>query len=73
MSAPLVPSFTNGLTAHSFAQPAWSEYAGESGAFVSASNCGHFEAIAQPLNGGWQFWLVRTSDGLTIQEVSCAA
>lgn len=70
---PLLPTFANGLSARDFIPSAWNQYAGEAGAFVAASRCGQFEAIAEPLRqNGWQFWLVRTVDGETIQEGYCA-
>lgn len=64
-----IPSFTNGLTAKDFIRPTWSEYAGEAGGFIAESRDGQFEAIAEPRKNGWQFWLVRTCNGETIQEV----
>ena len=70
---PVLPAFSNGLTAKDFNRPSWNKYAGEAGGFVAESRDGQFEAIAEPLQSGWQFWLVRTSDGETLQETSCAA
>lgn len=50
----------------SFTSPKWDKFSGEHGAYVATSLDGKLDAIAEPLNGGWQFWLVRTSDGETI-------
>jgi len=70
---PVLPTFSNGLSAKDFNRPAWNKYAGEAGGFVAESRDGQFEVIAEPLKSGWQFWLVRISDGETIQEALCAS
>lgn len=49
----------------------WSKFAGRAGAWLAVSGCGHFELIAEPLGVGWQFWLVRSADGVTVDEI-CA-
>lgn len=50
---PVIPAFNRGLL---FNKPAWNKFAGESGAYVAESRCRQFEAIAEPIQGGWQFW-----------------
>lgn len=73
IQAPTLPTFANGLTAQDFKRATWSQFAGEAGAYVAESVCGRFEAVAEPLQGGWRFWIVRTDDGETLQEASCAS
>jgi hypothetical protein len=69
----LLPTFPSGLAVQDFNRPKWSEYVGRSGGFMAQSRDGQFEAIAEPLAGRWQFWLVRITDGEMIQEMLCAS
>lgn len=51
-----------GREAIRFSRPHWDKFAGESGAFVAESACGHFEAMAEPMPAGWRLWLVPVAD-----------
>jgi hypothetical protein len=70
---PILPSVGK-LAASLFELPQWSAFAGEAGAFVARSLDGLTEAIAEPIQGGWQFWLVSVCDGETLHtEILCAS
>jgi hypothetical protein len=65
LKLPLMP-FPQSVEANHFAAPSWSDLAGEKGGYVARSHDGQFEAVAEPIEKGFRFWIVRVEDGSTI-------
>jgi len=51
-----------------FGDPAWDEFSGENGAYVSKSSCGKVEAIAEPVEKGYLCFLIRIKDVTTLEQ-----
>ena len=66
LTLPTIPSHSLAK----FSTPVWNQFAGESGAYQAESLCGQFAAIAEPVDGGYDFFLVSYLDGSTLAFAS---